>query len=157
MSEIGHAFSQPGVSCLDGRLGKHKGRSGGRGGQLGSLAPWPGLPRRGGWQWQPQGAFSGGDWQFRTHGEPPGGQESKNSLMCLFGSVPFNFLNFVSLMTWINDALFSLYSMSIEQLAYIDKIQEDSLKWSKITGPEILVAFWYVASLSLPAPPLHMH
>lgn len=32
----------------------------------------------------PGGIFSGGDWQFGTHGEPPGGQESKNSLMCLF-------------------------------------------------------------------------
>lgn len=30
------------------------------------------------------GSFSVGDWQFRTHGNPPGGQESKNSLMCLF-------------------------------------------------------------------------
>lgn len=25
-----------------------------------------------------------GDWQLRTHGEPPGGQESKKNLMCLF-------------------------------------------------------------------------
>lgn len=57
MSEIGHAFSQPGVSCLDGRLEKHKGWSGGRGRQLRSMAPWPVLSGRGGWQRQPQRAF----------------------------------------------------------------------------------------------------
>lgn len=38
MSEIGHAFSQPGVSCLDGRLGGST--KAGVGGGAASWDPW---------------------------------------------------------------------------------------------------------------------
>ena len=80
MSEIGHAFIQPGVSCLDGRLRKHKGSAMGGAGAVELMTLCPALPGTGRTAGLAQGALllETGDSE-QTHREPSG-QEGNNGL-----------------------------------------------------------------------------